>query len=53
MRLERKMTVPLLMRSLREHLLVIEACANRDADAAVAALHAHFAAALQRSLGLY
>jgi DNA-binding GntR family transcriptional regulator len=53
MRLERKMTIPLLMRSLREHILVIQACANRDADAAVAALHAHFAAALQRSLGLY
>jgi DNA-binding GntR family transcriptional regulator len=53
MRLERKMTIPLLMRSLREHILVIEACANRDAEAAVAALHAHFAAALQRSLGLY
>ena len=53
LRLERKMTIPLLMRSLREHILVIEACANRDADAAVAALHAHFAAALQRSLGLF
>jgi DNA-binding GntR family transcriptional regulator len=53
MRLERKMTVPLLMRSLREHILIIDACANRDADAAASALQAHFAAALQRSLGLY
>lgn len=53
MRLERKMTAPLLKRSLREHILIIEACAARNADAAVAALQAHFAAALQRNLGLY
>jgi DNA-binding GntR family transcriptional regulator len=53
LRLERKMTVPLLMRSLREHILIIEACSHRDPNAAVAALQAHFAAALQRSLGLY
>lgn len=53
MRLERKMTIPLLMRSLREHILIIEACAHRDAEAAVSALRAHFSAALQRSLGLY
>jgi DNA-binding GntR family transcriptional regulator len=53
MRLERKMTVPLLKRSLREHILIIEACSNRNAEAAVVALQAHFAAALQRSLGLY
>lgn len=53
LRLERKMTAPLALRSLREHLLIIEACHNRNAAAAVAALQAHFAAALQRNLGLY
>lgn len=53
MRLERKITVPLALRSLREHTVIIEACSSRNAEAAVAALQAHFAAALQRSLGLY
>jgi DNA-binding GntR family transcriptional regulator len=53
LRLERKMTAPLALRSLREHLLIIEACRERNAENAVAALQAHFAAALQRNLGLY
>lgn len=53
LRLDRRITVPLALRSLREHLLIIEACRNRNAEAAVAALQAHFAAALQRNLGLY
>jgi DNA-binding GntR family transcriptional regulator len=53
LRLDRRMTVPLALRSLREHLLIIEACRNRNAETAVVALQAHFAAALQRSIGLY
>ena len=53
LRLDRKMTAPLALRSLREHALIIEACRNRSPAAAVAALQSHFAAALQRSLGLY
>lgn len=53
MRLERKMTAPLALRSLREHIAIIEACGNRDPESAVAALQTHFAAALQRNLGLY
>ncbi|HZY51081.1 MAG TPA: GntR family transcriptional regulator [Devosia sp.] len=52
-RLDRKVTVPLVLRSLREHQVIIEACRNRNAPDAVAALQAHFAAALQRNLGLY
>jgi DNA-binding GntR family transcriptional regulator len=52
-RLDRKVTVPLVLRSLREHQVIIEACRNRSAPDAVAALQAHFAAALQRNLGLY
>lgn len=53
LRLDRKMSTPLALRSLREHMVVLEACRARDAAAAVAAIQAHFAAALQRNLGLY
>jgi DNA-binding GntR family transcriptional regulator len=53
LRLDRKISVPLALRSLREHVAVLEACRNRDTEKAVAAIQAHFAAALQRSLGLY
>lgn len=52
-RLERRMTPPLALRSLREHAAIIDACRQRAPDEAVAALQAHFAAALQRSLGIY
>lgn len=52
-RLDRKLTVPLALRSMREHLAIIEASMARDPDAAEAALQAHFTAALQRHLGLY
>jgi DNA-binding GntR family transcriptional regulator len=53
LRLDRKMSAPLALRSLREHIVVLEACQARDASAAVAAIQTHFAAALQRNLGLY
>jgi DNA-binding GntR family transcriptional regulator len=52
-RLDRKLTAPLALRSLREHLAIIKACRNRNAADAVAALQIHFANALQRSMGLY
>jgi DNA-binding GntR family transcriptional regulator len=52
-RLDRKLTVPLALRSLREHMEVIAACEARDPDKAEAALQAHFTAALQRHMGLY
>ena len=51
-RLERLITQPLALRTLREHLEIIEACAQRDADRAEAAVAAHFQAALQRILGM-
>jgi len=51
-RLDRKLTEPLALRSLREHMQIISACKARDPDAAVAALQAHFTAALQRHMGL-
>jgi len=52
-RLERRLTPPLALRSLREHLTILAACRSRDVAAAVAALQGHFASALQRNLGLY
>ena len=52
-RLERRMTVPIAQRSLREHLEIIAAVEARDADAAEKALVAHFTAALQRHLGMF
>lgn len=52
-RLDRRLTPPLALRSLREHLEIINACRARDADRAEAAVQAHFTAALQRHMGLY
>jgi DNA-binding GntR family transcriptional regulator len=52
-RLERLITQPLALRTLREHLEIIEACAERDADRAEAAVASHFQAALQRILGMF
>jgi DNA-binding GntR family transcriptional regulator len=52
-RLDRKMTVPLAQRSIREHLEIIDACASRDPDRAETALVAHFNAALQRHMGMF
>ncbi|MDR3473986.1 MAG: GntR family transcriptional regulator [Devosia sp.] len=52
-RLDRKLTAPLALRSLREHMEIINACRERNPDKAEAALQAHFTAALQRHMGLY
>ncbi|MGV0912205.1 GntR family transcriptional regulator [Martelella sp. FOR1707] len=52
LRLERKMTAPLLLRTLSEHLDILDACTKRDADAAEAAIQAHFRAAIHRNVGL-
>ena len=51
LRLDRKLTAPVALRTLREHIEIIEACRARDADRAEAALDAHFQAAMQRNLG--
>lgn len=52
-RLDRKLTVPVAQRSIREHLDIITALAARDPDRAEAALVAHFNTALQRHLGMF
>jgi DNA-binding GntR family transcriptional regulator len=51
LRLDRKLTPPMVLRTLKEHVEIIEACRKRDADRAEAALDAHFQAAMQRNLG--
>ncbi len=53
LQLDRRLTSPLVLHTLREHMRIIEACRKRNAAEAAAALHAHFDAALQRNLGLY
>jgi len=52
-RVERRLTPPIALRSLREHMVILQACKSRDPDAAEAALQAHFNAALQRHMGIY
>ncbi len=52
-RLDRKMTVPIAQRSIREHLEIIAAVEEGNPDAAEAAVVAHFNAALRRHLGMY
>ena len=52
-RLDRKLTVPLALRSIQEHIAIIDACAERDPEAAEAAPLAHFTAAVQRLTGLF
>jgi DNA-binding GntR family transcriptional regulator len=51
-KLDRRITAPLALRTLREHLEILEACSRRDADQAEAALVRHFQAALQRIFGM-
>lgn len=53
LRLDRKLTAPLALRTIREHIEIIEACLQRDAVRAEAALDAHFQAAMQRNLGFF
>jgi len=51
-RLDWLTTRPLAIRTLHEHLEILNACAARDADAAEAALVAHFQLAVQRLIGM-
>lgn len=51
--LERLVTQPLALRTLKEHLEILKAVAARDADAAENAVAVHFQAAMQRILGIF
>jgi DNA-binding GntR family transcriptional regulator len=53
LRLDRKLTAPLVLRTIKEHIEIIEACLQRNAVRAEAALDAHFQAAMQRNLGFF
>jgi DNA-binding GntR family transcriptional regulator len=52
-RLDRRVTAPIVLHSLREHMAILTACKAHDAEAAASAMQAHLTAALNRSLGLY
>jgi DNA-binding GntR family transcriptional regulator len=52
-RLDRRMTVPLAQRTMREHLEIIAGIEERNPDAAETALIAHYTTALQRHLGMF
>jgi DNA-binding GntR family transcriptional regulator len=52
-RLDRRMTVPLAQRTMREHLEIIAGVEERNPEAAEAALVAHFTTSLQRHLGMF
>lgn len=46
-----RLSAPLVIRTMTEHLDILAACARRNADAAEAALDVHFAHAMQRAMG--
>lgn len=52
-RLDRLITPPLALRTLNEHVEILDACIDRDPDRAEAAVASHFQAALQRILGMF
>ena len=51
-RLDRLITAPLALRTIKEHIEILEACKDRDGQRAEAALSVHFQAALHRILGM-
>lgn len=51
-RLDRHYTVPVAVRTLNEHLDVLNACMERDANKAEEALATHFRMALNRTIGM-
>jgi DNA-binding GntR family transcriptional regulator len=50
--IDRPETAPLVIRTLREHARVLEACRIRNADLAVAEMTAHLSSAMHRAMGL-
>ena len=49
---DRRETAPLIIRTLREHVKVLEACRSRNVESAVAEMTAHLTSAMHRSMGL-
>lgn len=52
-RLDRLMTPPLALKTLEEHIVILENLEKRDLSGAEAAVSAHFQAAQQRLLGMF
>ncbi len=52
-RLDRALSGPIVLRTLREHLDLIAACRARDPDRAETLLQLHFTQALQRTMGIF
>lgn len=50
---EFRLSAPLVIRTMNEHLAIIEACKARDPQKAEAALEVHFARAMQRAVGFF
>jgi DNA-binding GntR family transcriptional regulator len=50
--MDRPETAPLIVRTLGEHVRVLEACRIRDVEAAVTEMAAHLNAAMHRAMGL-
>lgn len=46
-----RLSAPLVIRTMTEHLAILGACLKRDGDAAESALEDHFARAMQRAMG--
>ncbi len=52
LRLDLRTSAPLVLRSLHEHIAILDAARQRNPAEAIAALQTHFANALQRNMGL-
>ncbi len=52
-RLDRTLSGPIVLRTLREHLDLLDACLARDPDRAETSLQLHFTLALQRTMGIF
>ncbi|MHB2167797.1 GntR family transcriptional regulator [Alsobacter sp. R-9] len=50
---EFRLSSPLVVRTMHEHLAILAACRARDAAAAEAALELHFSRAMQRAIGFF
>ncbi len=48
-----KLSAPLVIRTMQEHLEILAACKQRDPNAAESALEVHFARAMQRAVGFF
>ena len=48
-----KLSSPIVLRTMNEHLAILDACRKRDPNAAETALEVHFSRAMQRAVGFF